>query len=175
MSATFAAAGFGMPAIRVPRLPVPRALHACRTRLLGLCVALAVTLGGLLPGLVGRAGAATVEGQALHIAASKRGDPYRWGATGPDAFDCSGLTYYAFRHAGFPLWRTAQQQYDQVRHISRAQRHPGDLVFFHDDSGDVYHVGVYAGGGRIWHAPHPGAVVRLERIWTGAVWYGRVG
>ncbi|NEB71586.1 C40 family peptidase, partial [Streptomyces fulvissimus] len=57
--------------------------------------------------------------------------------------------------------------------ISPANRRKGDLVFFHS-GGNVYHVGIYAGGGRIWHSPKSGAVVRLEKIWTGNVRYGRV-
>jgi cell wall-associated NlpC family hydrolase len=118
--------------------------------------------------------AATIEGRALTIAASKHGDPYEWGAKGPNAFDCSGLIYYAFRHAGRALPRTAQEQYDSVEHISRRSLRPGDLVFFHYGD-DVYHVGIYAGHNRIWHAPYPGAYVRLERIWTSQVWYGRIG
>ena len=119
------------------------------------------------------ASAATIEGRALTIAESKHGDPYIWGAAGPDAFDCSGLTYYSFRHAGKRLPRTAEAQYDSVEHISRRSLRPGDLVFFHE--GDyVYHVGIYAGNDRIWHSPHPGAYVRLERIWTSEVWYGRI-
>ena len=120
------------------------------------------------------ADAATIEGMALTIAASKHGDPYIWGAAGPDAFDCSGLTYYSFRHAGKPLPRTAQAQYNSVEHISRSRLRPGDLVFFHSGNGYVYHVGIYAGNNEIWHSPHPGARVRRERIWTGEVWYGRI-
>jgi cell wall-associated NlpC family hydrolase len=111
--------------------------------------------------------------RALHLAESKAGDPYRWGATGPYSFDCSGLTYYVFKHVGRKLPRTAEAQYNHVRHISFGQLRPGDLVFFHD--GDyVYHVGIYAGHWKIWHSPHPGTYVKLERIWTHSVWFGRV-
>jgi len=120
------------------------------------------------------ASAATIEGRALTIAASKHGDPYIWGAAGPDAFDCSGLTYYSFQHAGKRLPRTAQAQYDSVEHIPRSRARPGDLVFFHTPGGYVYHVGIYAGQNEIWHSPHPGAQVRRERIWTADVWYGRI-
>jgi len=120
------------------------------------------------------AGAATIEGRALTIAESKHGDPYLWGAAGPDAFDCSGLTYYSFRHAGRRLPRTAQAQYDSVRHIPRSLLIPGDLVFFHTAGGYVYHVGIYAGDNEIWHSPHPGARVRRERIWTDEIWFGRI-
>jgi hypothetical protein len=81
---------------------------------------------------------------------------------------------YAFRAAGVALPRTAQQQYDATAHIPQSQAQPGDIIFFHDASGHVYHDGIYAGGGRIWAAPHPGASVRLEAIWTASYWVGRV-
>ncbi|MFG2137651.1 C40 family peptidase [Streptomyces sp. NPDC048650] len=126
------------------------------------------------PGAAPEAEAAAVSAKALRIAASKRGSPYQWGAQGPHRFDCSGLTLYSFKHAGKALPRTAAAQYNDTSHISRAARRTGDLVFFHGGRG-VYHVGIYAGRGRIWHAPKQGAVVRLERIWSAAVWYGRVG
>jgi len=119
------------------------------------------------------ADAATIEAKALHIAASKHGDPYRYGSAGPNRFDCSGLTYYSFKHAGKTLPRTAQAQYNKVHHISRASLRPGDLVFFHSGR-SVYHVGIYAGHNKIWHAPHTGARVRLEKIWTSAVYFGRI-
>ncbi|MEU7021946.1 C40 family peptidase [Streptomyces sp. NPDC046203] len=115
----------------------------------------------------------TYADKALNIAASKKGSPYRWGATGPGRFDCSGLTQYAFRKAGKKLPRTAQQQYNKTRHISAAHRQKGDLVFFHS-GGHVYHVGIYAGNNKIWHSPKTGSWVKLERIWTWKVLYGRV-
>ncbi|MFD7920849.1 C40 family peptidase [Streptomyces sp. NPDC059740] len=120
-----------------------------------------------------QAAVTAVSAKALQVAAAKKGSPYRWGGTGPRAFDCSGLTLYAFRHAGRSLPRTAEQQYRHTAHVARAARRTGDLVFFHS-GGSVYHVGIYAGHGRIWHAPKTGAVVRLERIWTHQVSYGRV-
>ncbi len=110
--------------------------------------------------------------RAVEIAASKKGAPYAYGATGPRKFDCSGLTLYAFRKAGRKLPRTAEQQYRSTHHISRHQRAPGDLVFFPSGS-SIAHVGIYAGHDKIWHAPRPGTRVRLERIWTGNARYGR--
>ncbi|MGW7468478.1 C40 family peptidase [Streptomyces xantholiticus] len=110
---------------------------------------------------------------ALKVAASKEGAPYRFGATGPSRFDCSGLTLYSYKKAGKSLPRTAQQQYHRTRHISPANRKRGDLVFFHW-GGAVYHVGIYAGHGKIWHSPKTGDVVRLAKIWTRSVKYGRV-
>ncbi|MDH6228106.1 NlpC/P60 family protein [Streptomyces sp. MJP52] len=129
--------------------------------------------GIVVPGLAAEAQAATAGSKALKVAASKKGTPYRYGATGPHAFDCSGLTLYSFRKAGKALPRTAAQQYNRTTRVSTAKRRPGDLVFFHSGS-RVYHVGIYAGSGKLWHAPKSGDVVRLQRIWTRSVWYGRV-
>ncbi|GGP86501.1 C40 family peptidase [Streptomyces melanogenes] len=138
-------------------------------------LALAMTGAMLLaPGTASEANAAALAAKALHVAASKEGAPYQYGATGPYRFDCSGLTFYSFKRAGRKLPRTAQQQYNNSRHVSASSRKVGDLVFFHSGR-RVYHVGIYAGKGRIWHSPKSGTVVRLERIWNGSVWYGRVG
>ncbi|MER6996015.1 C40 family peptidase [Streptomyces sp. NPDC000410] len=128
----------------------------------------------LLPGGTSEAHAASAHAtKALDIAASKRGAPYKYGATGPSRFDCSGLTLYSYKKAGKSLPRTAQQQYNRTRHISASERKAGDLVFFH--SGQyVYHVGIYAGENKIWHSPKTGSVVKLDKIWSRSVWYGRV-
>ncbi|MCT7356839.1 C40 family peptidase [Streptomyces sp. 15-116A] len=127
----------------------------------------------VIPGAASEAAAASLGTKALKIAASKRGAPYQWGATGPYRFDCSGLTLYSFKKAGKKLPRTAAQQYNKTRHISSSNRRAGDLVFFHSGR-SIYHVGIYAGKGKIWHAPKTGDVVRLQKIWTRSVWYGRV-
>lgn len=139
--------------------------------------AAAVAVPSLLPETALRAEAATLALKALGVAASKQGSLYQWGATGPYRFDCSGLTLYSFKRAGKALPRTAAAQYNSTRHITAGSRKAGDLVFFHAGSSvsSVYHVGIYAGADRIWHAPRTGARVRLEKIWTGRVWYGRVG
>lgn len=150
-----------MPAV-LSRLGVTSALTAA---------AVAVPL--LTPGLTTEADAATVRSEALQIAASKKGSPYQWGAIGPRRFDCSGLTFYSFKKAGKRLPRTAQQQYNRTRHLRASSRALGDLVFFHSGR-SVYHVGIYAGHGKIWHSPRPGKKVRLEKIWTRSVYYGRV-
>ncbi|NED79613.1 NlpC/P60 family protein, partial [Streptomyces sp. SID11233] len=88
-------------------------------------------------------------------------------------FDCSGLTLYSFKKAGKSLPRTAQAQYNRTRHVSARKRTKGDLVFFRSGGG-VYHVGIYAGKNKIWHAPKTGDVVKLEKIWSKRVSYGRV-
>ncbi|MBA2812892.1 MULTISPECIES: C40 family peptidase [Streptomyces] len=126
-----------------------------------------------VPGAASEAEAASLASKALKVAASKKGSPYKWGAVGPKRFDCSGLTLYSFKKAGKKLPRTAAAQYNKTKHISAKSRKAGDLVFFHSGS-YVYHVGIYAGKGKIWHSPKTGEVVKLERIWTKSVWYGRV-
>lgn len=132
-------------------------------------------VGGSLvvPGAVTQAEAASPASKAVKVAASKKGAPYAWGATGPSRFDCSGLTLYAYKKAGKKLPRTAAQQYNRTKHISASKRKLGDLVFFHSGR-NVYHVGIYAGQGKIWHSPKSGDVVRKSKIWTKSVWYGRV-
>lgn len=130
---------------------------------------------GILAGPVSPASAATSYGaKAVAVAASKQGAPYARGATGPKKFDCSGLMLYSFRKAGGQLPRTAEQQYEHTSHVSRDKRALGDLVFFPRGS-TVEHVGIYAGHDKIWHAPRPGTRVRLERIWSNNVRYGRAG
>lgn len=111
--------------------------------------------------------------RALAVAARQQGDPYRYGAVGPNSFDCSGLMLYSFRAAGLHLPRTSAAQAGAVRHVSRGNMHRGDLVFF-NGGGHVYHVGIFDGwshGRRIIiHAPYPGASVRKEAIWTNS-WF----
>lgn len=142
----------------------------------GTASALLAAVGGtmLAPGAVSEARALPVAAKALDVAASKKGAPYKYGASGPHRFDCSGLTLFSYKKAGKKLPRTAQQQYNRTRHIAASSRKQGDLVFFHSGS-SVYHVGIYAGGGKMWHSPKSGQVVRLQRIWSKSVWYGRVG
>ncbi|MFI1393893.1 C40 family peptidase [Streptomyces sp. NPDC020681] len=135
---------------------------------------LAAVGGTMLAPGASEAHAATLHAaNALKVAASKKGAPYKYGAAGPSRFDCSGLTLYSYKKAGKKLPRTAQQQYNKTRHISASSRQVGDLVFFHSGS-SVYHVGIYAGSGRVWHSPKTGSWVKLEKIWTKSVWYGRV-
>ena len=111
--------------------------------------------------------------QVKYWASTRKGMPYQYGADGPTRFDCSGLTKWTFAKLGKSLPHSSARQYSDVRHISARYRHAGDLVFFHNSRG-IYHVGIYAGNGYIWHAPYSGAHVRLEKIWTSSVYYGRV-
>ncbi|GGJ93353.1 hypothetical protein GCM10011583_25980 [Streptomyces camponoticapitis] len=110
---------------------------------------------GALPAPNGRAAA------AIAYARGALGKPYVWGATGPDGFDCSGLTQAAWRAAGVSLPRTTYTQINAGRKIARSQLAPGDLVFFYSG---ISHVGLYVGGGQMIHAPRPGAGVRMAPI-----------
>jgi cell wall-associated NlpC family hydrolase len=98
---------------------------------------------------------------AVSYAYSKLGSPYVWGATGPDAFDCSGLVQAAYRSAGVSLPRTTYAQIGAGRRVSRSELLPGDLVFFYSG---VSHVGIYVGNGQMVHAPNPSAPVRVAPI-----------
>jgi cell wall-associated NlpC family hydrolase len=117
---------------------------------------------------------AVVVARVLRVAASLAGRPYRYGGTGPGSFDCSGYTRYVFAlgtHRSLPHSSAAQRSV--TRAIPRSAIRPGDLVFF-VSGGHVYHVGIYAGHGSIWHAPHTGDHVRLEHIYTSSWVAGRV-
>jgi cell wall-associated NlpC family hydrolase len=99
--------------------------------------------------------------EAVAYAYGKLGSPYVWGATGPDAFDCSGLAQAAYRAAGISLPRTTYAQINAGRRISRSELLPGDLVFFYSG---ISHVGIYVGNGQMIHAPNPSAPVRLAPV-----------
>lgn len=101
--------------------------------------------------------------RALRAAAEKLGKAYRWGAAGPSSFDCSGLTSFAFREAGITLPRSSSQQARIGRPVGFAELQPGDLVFFYSP---VSHVGIYAGDGKMIHAPQTGDVVRYQDVNT---------
>lgn len=101
---------------------------------------------------------------AVRWALGQLGKPYRWGATGPDAYDCSGLVMRAWQHAGVTLPRTSQAQWRSGPHVSRGHLRPGDLVFFEPGPTGPGHVGLYLSRGRMVEAPHTGAVVRVSGI-----------
>jgi cell wall-associated NlpC family hydrolase len=105
---------------------------------------------------------------AVRWALAQLGDPYRWGATGPDTFDCSGLTSSAYRAAGVGIPRVSRAQWGAGPHVAVANLLPGDLVFYADNPRDpatIHHVGMYIGNGLMVHAPHTGDVVRVASIW----------
>ncbi|MHC3468312.1 C40 family peptidase [Streptomyces sp. 7R007] len=98
---------------------------------------------------------------AISYAYAKLGSPYVWGATGPNAFDCSGLVQAAYRSAGVSLPRTTYAQIDAGRRVSRSELRPGDLVFFYSG---ISHVGLYIGNGQMIHAPNPLEPVKIAPI-----------
>ncbi|MGL4739353.1 MAG: NlpC/P60 family protein, partial [Sarcina sp.] len=89
------------------------------------------------------------------------GRPYIWGATGPNAFDCSGLTYYVYKHFGQYIGRTTYTQIDQGTPVSLNNLEPGDLIFWGDPSAP-YHVAIYIGNGQYIQAPKPGETVDIS-------------
>lgn len=119
-------------------------------------------------------GTTTFRARVLREAAKLKGTPYRYGGTTTRGFDCSGYTGFVYKKAGHKLPRTSRQQYSATKHISRKAAKPGDLVFFRNGGGGVYHVGIYAGGNMLWHASKPGRPVAKAKIWTSSVAFGRV-
>jgi cell wall-associated NlpC family hydrolase len=108
------------------------------------------------------AAAPTVRAQtAVNTALAQIGDPYAWGAAGPSAFDCSGLTEYAYRAAGVSLPHSSGAQSTMGTPVAYSDLRPGDLVFFYSP---VSHVAMYIGNGEIVQATtsgHPVAVTKL--------------
>ena len=98
---------------------------------------------------------------AIKTAMSKIGSPYVYGATGPNSFDCSGLTSFAYAAAGITLPRSSGEQAGIGRPVSRAQLKPGDLVFFYSP---ISHVGLYIGGGKMVHARTFGQPVAVTSV-----------
>jgi cell wall-associated NlpC family hydrolase len=138
-----------LPAIRLPRLPaVPLPLHPSAR-------------GG------GRAG------RAVAFALAQRGKPYQWGAHGPDAYDCSGLTWAAWQAAGVTIPRTAAGQLDLPR--VRGQLQPGDLVVYRSDGPSRRHVAMAVGDGRMVEALRAGVPVRVTGLRGGYLGATRPG
>lgn len=110
-------------------------------------------------------------GQSVASEASRHnGKPYQYGATGPNAFDCSGFTRYVYGQLGKSLPHNAAAQRDMAQPIARANVRVGDLVFM-DGNG---HVGIYAGNGQMWDAPRAGKNVQLRTIYSSTYAVGRI-
>jgi cell wall-associated NlpC family hydrolase len=104
---------------------------------------------------------ATKAAKAIAFARAQLGKPYVYGATGPNSYDCSGLTQAAWGSAGVSIPRTTSTQINTGTRVSASELQPGDLVFFYSS---VSHVGLYIGGGMMIHAPHTGTVVKIAPI-----------
>jgi len=118
---------------------------------------------GGAPAVAARPAAPVGSGGAAAVAAAKTrlGLPYVWAAAGPDSFDCSGLTMWAWAHAGVSLPHFSGAQYASTTHVSMADLQPGDLVFEADTGA---HVAMYIGGGQIIASPHTGTVVQIQPL-----------
>jgi cell wall-associated NlpC family hydrolase len=99
---------------------------------------------------------------AVQTALAQVGDPYVYGAAGPDAFDCSGLTMYSWHAAGVSLSHSSSVQATQGVPVSLSDLMPGDLIFYYSP---ISHVGMYIGHGQIVHAPHPGQSVQVVSMY----------
>jgi cell wall-associated NlpC family hydrolase len=105
---------------------------------------------------------------AIAAARTRLGDPYVWGGSGPNVFDCSGLTQWSYAHAGIQLPRGAADQYNAGPHPSLAALEPGDLLFWATDVSNpatIHHVTMYLGNGMMIAAPHTGTVVQIQPVY----------
>jgi hypothetical protein len=137
-----------LPAIRLPRLPAAPPVRP--------------------PATGGDGGRAA---RAVAFALAQQGKPYQWGAQGPDAYDCSGLTWAAWRAAGVTIPRTAAGQLADLPPV-RGQLQPGDLVVYRSDGPSGRHVAMVVDHGRMVEVLRAGVPVRVTRLrggWLGAV------
>jgi peptidoglycan DL-endopeptidase CwlO len=98
---------------------------------------------------------------AVDAALSQLGKPYQWGASGPDSYDCSGLTMWAWAHAGVSLPHNSGAQYSATKRVPRPDLAPGDLLFY---GNPIHHVTIYIGNGQMVEAPYTGAHVRVTSV-----------
>jgi cell wall-associated NlpC family hydrolase len=120
-------------------------------------------------GLVSTAGVSRTALVAIEAAQTQLGKPYMYGAAGPDSWDCSGLTQWAFAQAGVLIPRTAAGQYAAVpTKVALGEIAPGDLLFWATNTADpttIHHVAIYLGNGMMLAAPHAGGNVQIEPIY----------
>ncbi|TXL90933.1 C40 family peptidase [Streptomyces sp. IB2014 016-6] len=116
--------------------------------------------GDASPGRSPRAPSAGGE-RALAYAVEQIGKPYEWGAEGPEAYDCSGLTSRAWTGAGVAVPRTSQQQWAELPRVELSELRPGDLVVYFPKA---THVAMYLGEGKVVHAPRPGSRVKVSPL-----------
>jgi len=120
-------------------------------------------------GLVNTGGVSRTALLAIEAAQSQIGKPYMYGAAGPDSWDCSGLTQWAFAQAGVLIPRTAADQYAAIpTKVALGQIEPGDLLFWATDTTDpttIHHVAIYVGNGLMLEAPHTGTNVQVAPIY----------
>ena len=144
-----------------------------RRRIPGLLVLLVALFGSLLVSTARPAHAAISGTAVVQEAARHNGQPYVYGAMGPDRFDCSGFTRYVFSRFGKSLPHSSSAQYGYVHHIAKSYKQVGDILFFRSSSGSINHVGIYAGGSYMWDAPKSGDHVRKRAIYSSNSSVGR--
>lgn len=127
-----------------------------RAQLAGSPFPAGVDAGSILANLGSGTGSA-----ALQAGLTQVGKPYSWGATGPDAYDCSGLVVWAYKQIGKVLPRSSQAQADGGTPVDKSQLQPGDVVLFYSDAS---HVGLYAGDGNVLHASTYGTPVKVDSM-----------
>ncbi|MGY1807499.1 NlpC/P60 family protein [Blastococcus sp. SYSU D00669] len=113
------------------------------------------------PAAAPAAGGSAAAQTAVSTALAQVGDPYVWGAGGPNSFDCSGLTQYAYAAAGISLPHSSSMQSRMGTPVSRDALQPGDLIFFYSP---VSHVAMYIGNGQMVHASTSGQPVKVVSV-----------
>lgn len=108
--------------------------------------------------------------EVVNIALSKLGAPYKWAASGPNSFDCSGFTMWVYAQVGIALPHSSRAQINVGERVSRDNLKPGDLVFFGRSS--IHHVGIYIGGGNFVHSPNTGDVVKVTSLASRSDYFG---
>jgi cell wall-associated NlpC family hydrolase len=152
-------------------LPAGERFHLVRARIAArhsVARLLAVTAAERRTQMCGRGHVATGKlpresyRRAVRVAEKYLGVKYLWGGASPSGFDTSGLVMYVYGKLGvsLPHYTVAQYCYRHAIHPPRSKLQPGDLIFFYDRS----HVGIYVGNNQFIHAPHTGAVVRIESL-----------
>lgn len=103
--------------------------------------------------------------KVLDIANKQIGKPYVWGASGPNSFDCSGLTYYVYKNgSGVTLPRSSREQAKVGSKVEKKNLKSGDLVFFNTGGAGISHVGMYIGSGKFIHSTQPGDTVKIHSM-----------
>ena len=113
-------------------------------------------------------GASATAATAIAAARAQLGKPYQYAGNGPNTFDCSGLTRWAYAAAGISLPRTSREQWGVGSHPALAELRPGDLLFWATNTANpatIHHVALYVGAGWMIQAPHTGDVVKFSRIY----------
>jgi cell wall-associated NlpC family hydrolase len=127
----------------------------------GQALAAPAVAPAVAPAAAPAAGGSAAAQTAVNTALAQVGDPYVWGAGGPNSFDCSGLTQYAYAAAGISLPHSSSMQSRMGTPVSRSALQPGDLIFFYSP---VSHVAMYIGNGQMVHASTSGQPVKVANV-----------